>query len=266
MMVETGETCDDGNLINGDGCDDMCQIELVDIAFRMDTLLLRDPHAYTSVFFSCADITGQLNGVFDDLITTDDDGDGNLDLSIVSLFKPFDSGATSTPVDIIFADCTDPIATTTCTVAGTPINSTATNQSAGTCLVPVPGTTGGYSPAITTPDAPCFVTDKETLTIDANGLIITLNDAQVAATYISDTNLTNGLLMGFITEANADATLLPAGTPIVGGDPLSSILPGGTGNCNGGDARDMGPDGSGGTTIGWWLYLNFTSVQVPYTP
>ena len=83
---------------------------------------------------------------------------------------------------------------------------------------------------------------------------------------MSDTDLTNGLLMGFITEANADVTLLPAGTPLVGGDPLSSILPGGTGNCSGIDAREIGPDGAGGTTLGWWLYLNFTAPQVPYTP
>ena len=180
-VTESGETCDDGNSTNGDGCDDTCQIEKPDIAFRIDSLELRDPHAFTQ-FFGCRDITSNLNGEFDDQITTDGDADGNLDLNVVSLFKPFDSAAMSTPVDLIFADCTAPIGTTMCSVAGTPINSTANNQSAGICLVPVPNTTDGWSPAITTPAAPCFATDQETLTIDANGLIITLNDAQVGAT------------------------------------------------------------------------------------
>ena len=65
-------------------------------------------------------------------------------------------------------------------------------------------------------------------------------------------------------EAAAQAILLPSDLPLVGGNRLSAVLPGGAGNdCTpAGDDRDVGPDG---TTRGWYFYLNFEAAQAPYT-
>jgi hypothetical protein len=130
-------------------------------------------------------------------------------------------------------------------------------MASGTCLGTLPGTlTAMYSPEVATPSGPCFVSDTETITITLSGIPITLSDAQVAATYSGNpaTQLVNGLVRGFISEADADATILPDTLPVVGGQPLSAVLPGGTDNCAGHSDMD-----SNGGTAGWWFYLNFTA-------
>jgi cysteine-rich repeat protein len=261
--VETTETCDDGNTDPGDGCDENCQVEIGPTAYRIDSLLLRDPHAFTQVFFFCPDITGQLNDEFAAAITTDDDGDNLLDLSIVQVFRPLDQSAASTPAEAHFPDCTAPMSSTSCTSTGNGISLTATNQSSGTCLSPLANTTGGYSPAITNSTSPCFADNATDLDIDVGGLIITLRSARVAATYVGNPagTLVNGLIAGFLTETDADNTFIPDDIAVVGGEPLSSVLPGGAGNCSSNDDRDTGPGGESG----WWIYLNFQATQVPWT-
>ena len=77
--------------------------------------------------------------------------------------------------------------------------------------------------------------------------------------------MVNGLLRGFITEADANATIIPATFPLVGGHPLSLLLPGGDPpgadrNCAGFDDRDTYQG-----VRGWWFYLNFPAVRVPWT-
>lgn len=268
-MVEPGEECDDGDEMSGDGCSDMCMTEVLPTAFRMTSLTLRDPHAYTLVFgLFCTDITTQLNDEFAAAITMDGDDppDGFLDLSVLNIFRPLAQAAMSTPMEIVVADCTAPPDGTTCAPqpdGDPPIMSTATNMSSGTCLGAIAGTTGGYSPAITTATGPCYSSDAETLTLNIGDLSITLTDARIGATYVGApaTSLVNGLVRGFISEADADATILPADLPIVGGMPLSSLFPGGSGNCSSDDDRDTGP---GGVT-GWYLYLNFQATVVPWT-
>jgi hypothetical protein len=56
--------------------------------------------------------------------------------------------------------------------------------------------------------------------------------------------------------------------PFIGGMRLYDVLAGGImpGSCSVGatpigDDRDVGPDG---TTQGWWFYVNFTAVKVPF--
>jgi len=72
-------------------------------------------------------------------------------------------------------------------------------------------------------------------------------------------SIEDGLLFGFLTEAAADTILLPADLPIVGGQPVSVLLPGGTGNCAAGDDRDTF-DGMSG----WWLYPDYRAEPVPF--
>jgi len=47
--------------------------------------------------------------------------------------------------------------------------------------------------------------------------------------------------------------------PVLGTRTLSSLLPGGTGNCSPRDDRDMN-----GADRGWWFYLNFTAPRVTW--
>ena len=69
--------------------------------------------------------------------------------------------------------------------------------------------------------------------------------------------LVNGLLRGFISETDADNTIMPASLPLVGGQPLSALLAGGTNNCAPHSDIDINQGVSG-----WWFYLNFSAVRL----
>jgi hypothetical protein len=243
-------------------------LELLDepTAFRFVDLDLRDPHIRVR-FLGCRDVTDtallgfSVNGQIASSLTTDDDADGDLDFSPLLVFRPLDQGAETSSVDVLTGACTatDP---TSCSSGGaTPTPSTATNTAVGTCLSPLAGTTSGYSPAITSPADSCFSTDEGTLNLVLADIPITLTNTRVAAEYSGDpaTGMVDGLLSGFISEAVADATILPNTLPLVGGRPLSSLLAGGTGNC----ATTSDKDTVNGV-VGWWFYLNFTAQTVPW--
>jgi hypothetical protein len=185
------------------------------------------------------------------------------------VFRPLDQGATATTaLQIYFADCTAPLASTACKPgAVAPITLTSTNAAAGTCLAPIAGTTSGYAPPITTPSAPCFASTAATVAVTIAGVSLTLHDARVAATYVGTpaTQVVNGLLIGFVTEADANATILPASLPIVGGHALSFVLPGGDPpgpdkNCAATSDKDVDNG-----VMGWWFYINFTAPKVTWS-
>ncbi len=272
-VVEMGEQCDDGNMNNTDACSNTCTITTVTpTAFRMNDLDLRNPHTFVN-FIGCRDVTDtplvgfSVNGELQTNIQLDGDSpaDGLLDLSIATVFRPLNQAGATNPLEIHFPSCTAPIGTTTCRrmpASAAMIPTTATNMATGMCLTPLAGTQGTpYTPAITSPTGPCYVAGPVTVTISLAGIPITLRDTRIAATYVGNpaTTTTNGLLMGFISEADANATILPASLPLVGGQPLSSLLPGGMGNCSSRDDRDMN-----GTVRGWWFYLNFTAPRVTW--
>jgi hypothetical protein len=118
-----------------------------------------------------------------------------------------------------------------------------------------------YTPAITNATGPCYSSNPVTVTINLAGIPITLRQARIAATYVGNPagNTVNGLLLGFISEADANATILPSTLPLVGGQRLSSLLPGGMGNCAAHSDIDMN-----GAVRGWWFYLNFTAPRVTW--
>jgi cysteine-rich repeat protein len=266
-VVEPGEPCDDGNMNDADACANDCTANVVPTAFRLSDLDLRDPHVHVA-FIGCNDVTDNqlagfsVNNELQTAIQTDDDGDGFLDLSPTLVFRPFSQTAATMPVEVHFADCTAPIGSTTCTPGGGTVTmATATNMTAGQCLTFLPGTVRPYTPAVTSPSGPCFVTSPITVTLTIGGIDIPLQDAQVAATYVGNpaTSLTNGLLRGFISEADANATIIPTSFPLVGGDPLSSLLAGGAGACPSFSDKDT----SSGV-MGWWFYLNFPATRVTW--
>ena len=269
------EQCDDGNMVNNDACTNNCMNGVVPTAFRFNTLALRDPHAYTTVFLSCSDITDSflgnaVNEQIRDQMTMDGDNDGNLDFSPTVVFRPLSqaAGATS-PLEVHFAECTSPVAGTSCSPGPmAPIQLTATNQ-ATQCLGVLAGTVHPYTPPVTATSAPCFVSNQATVSVSLSGIPITLYDARIAATYVGNPSnqVVNGLLRGFVTEADANATILPSNLAVVGGHALSYILPGGDPpgpdqNCR--PASQSDKDVNNGVS-GWWFYLNFTATRATWS-
>lgn len=247
-------------------------------AFRLTDLDLRDPHMYVS-FLGCRDITDtplagfSFNGNLQTSIQTDSEPDGDLDLSLLVIFDPLDPEAAFGPMRFGSSTCTAPLGTTVCdpTPDVSLVPMTATNASAGSCLSVIAGTTvHSYTPGITVASSPCFSSGEQTLTLDLNGIPFTLRNARIAATYsAAPTNtLVNGLIRGFLTQSDADNTIIPASQPLIGGLPLSQLFPGGDPpgagniNCASWSDKDLGPDG---VTQGWWMYFNFTATTVPYT-
>jgi len=275
-VVEAGEQCDDGNTDPDDGCT-KCQITpLPPTAFRMTDLDLRDPHTYIALI-GCNDITDpnflgtSVNGLIQTAITSDGDmpPDGKLDFSPTVVFRPLDQSKATNSAEVHLAACTAPLAGTSCKPGANPGTAiTVTNMSGGQCLAALPGTIRPYMPAITNTTAPCFVSNAVTLNIVLAGIPITLHDTKIAATYVGTpaTGLTNGLLMGFISEADADATIIPSTVAVVGGKPLSSLLTGGTtlsDMMNACHTQKSDKDTNNGVK-GWWFYLNFPAAKVPW--
>jgi len=242
------------------------------VVYRITDLDLRDPHLFAPITVPiplCLDFTDDplpivnlaFNASLQDQITTDGDQDGFLDLSSLLLLNPFTTQAVSEGIEIDSGLCTAPIESTVCAVdpMTVPLGTTYTGQAVGTCLAGIAGTTSGYTPSIVEPAGPCFVTVAATFSLPLGDLEVELQDLQLAATFADSptTTFTSGLIRGFLTEAVADALLLPDDLPVVGGQPLSILLPGGTGSCSEDDDRDIHQAESG-----WWFYLNFEAGRI----
>lgn len=234
------------------------------VAFRETDQDLRDPHIYSSGI-GCTDFTDIVNNSLQTNIQNDGNGDTFLDASYMHLLQPLDTvdGGVGEH-DSLSANCTAPMASTSCSADGSAAYASVyTTQTAGTCLAAVPGSVvHTYPTAITNPTAPCFATAASTIAINLQGATVTLHDARIAATWSgAPTNqLTNGLMRGFLTETDANNTVVTL--PILGDRVLSSLLPGGTGNCQSGWTDKDVYNG----VSGWWFYVNFSAAKVPYTP
>jgi hypothetical protein len=240
------------------------------IALRISHMEVRDPHIFSDALF-CSDITGLANALLDQSLTQDKGPptDGSLDINILPVFSPLapDQATTDFALDL-GATCTTPMASTACTSTGAQITSSvATNLTTGTCLTPLAGTTfSGYTPAITSSTAPCFSSAAvDNVDVSLGTVTIHMTNAQIAGTYTgSPTSLSNGLLRGFVSLEQARTTLFPSNLPLVGGKTLAQLLSGGDTACTrpgGGNDLDVGPDG---VTRGWYFYINYSAVQVPY--
>ncbi|MCX7553440.1 hypothetical protein OS175_06080 [Marinicella sp. S1101] len=228
------------------------------IATRVNALSLMDPHLFTD-FFGCNDITDTLNGILLTQIEQDGDGDGFLDTSLNTQFntdQPQYINSKSLSSSLINGLCIDSLTCTTGVVAVSGI-STEANQ-VDSCLATIDGTTSGYSPAVESTQAPCYSTAPVSTTLILNGINIELEDYQQAARYSGGLTLDQGLHRGFISEAVAQTIEFPNDVPLVGGQTLFDLLPGGN-SCSEGDDRDLGPDG---LTSGWWFYFNSQSDLV----
>ena len=242
--------------------------------FQFTDLDLRDPHLFVE-FLGCRDFTDaallefSVNGSLQDTIQTDGDGDGYLDVAYLLQFTPLNQAAATNPLTVGSAQCTAPLAGTTCGPLTGAQASTATLDDAMTCLEPIVGTVRPYTPPVTNPGAPCFVSSPFTLTLNLLGAPLLLVDAQVAATFVGDPagSLANGLVRGFLSEAVAANTVLPPSLPLIGGETLASLLPGydgpgeGDQNCAAHDDRDVH-----NAVVGWWFYFNFPAQLIANLP
>ncbi len=242
-------------------------------AFRISDLDWRDPHLFVTMLpLGCTDITNfdnfgikGLNPAMQLAIETDTDSDGKLDLNYLIVFDPLNqAGAGGTLAFGANVTCTAPLAGSSCSPLSL-LPSYSYDNTPALCLGLLAGTTGAYSPAITQPGTPCFVAALGTVTLNMIFFPVTLRDTYIAATYSGNpaNGLVNGLIRGFITEADANATILPPSLALAGGHALSSLLRGGVNSCSQpspavGD-KDIGPGG----VAGWYVYLNFVASAVP---
>jgi hypothetical protein len=230
-------------------------------AYRITQLEMRDPHAYFSgIGGSCNDSNNIANDALQRPIDHDDNNDGYFDDSQVIVLRPLaqDDGA-MTPVSVYFkAQCTTNA--TTCKPGPlAPGNDTATSAATGTCLSSIAGTVKPYNPAVMSATGPCFSIGAVNVTASVFGTQVPLQQLQVGATYMGSpaTGMMNGIIRGFLTQADADATSIAFG-PFPAR--LSSFLPGGQNNCANFSDKD-----TLGATQGWWLYFNFTAEAVPWS-
>jgi hypothetical protein len=252
----------DQDLVDAGVCAMPDEADCAPTAFRVTSAKLADPHVYVS-FGICADVTGVLNDKLTDQVTEDGDGDGDLDLSLLNVFRPFDPAAAASQVDVGIADCAGPAPGHDCTVdPASSATTAAVQQASGTCLEAIPGTVPSGS-GVAVAGAPCYATGGVDLPLSLAGVQLDLTDARVGGTFSGTTAITNGLARGFVSEAQANAIILPDDLPVVGGKPLSKVLPGGQGSCKTTDGRDLGPDG---VTRGWYFYINFSGEVVSLAP
>jgi hypothetical protein len=97
---------------------------------------------------------------------------------------------------------------------------------------------------------------------------ITLVDSRIGGVWFETpaTEIRNGLIRGFLTEATANTTLVPEGTTgidSIDGEPISELLRGGVGSCSQPSPATGDKEMHNGMA-GWFFYLNFTSAKVPY--
>lgn len=258
-----------GDLIHPDGFEALQ-------AYRIDGLVLRDPHFFASVLIFCSDLTDQVNARIADGLGADADADGLLDSSAMLLFRPLRTNDRPGLGRTGGARCSAPAAATACLPDEPPSLAPMpyAGRSLGTCLAPLPGTVRPYAPAVGSPTGPCFASDaSDALTGHAlaawssllpasargTGLPLPLASVRSAASRRDNPvpGLADGLLMGFLAESVADTLVIEL--PGLGARPLSSLLAGGTGACPSYSDKDVHEGESG-----WWFYFNYTAGAVPY--
>lgn len=229
-------------------------------SLRVSDLLVRDPH----IFVNGTDITDDaslgtsLNGsLIKNSLTMDYDMDGVLDTSILPILTPLDPSAQTAQLDLIDARCASAAMCQASASPGLAAHFAIENHAQGSCLEPMAGTTSSFTPAVTVPMAPCFVTtESRDMTLTLAGIKLALTAAKVAARYDGNppTQLVDGLIMGFLTDAAAMQALLPSWVLLYGGMPLSGYM----------RAQDRDAMQSPNGESGFWLYINFTAVPVTY--
>ncbi len=246
-------------------------------AFRVNSLYLRDPHIFVdfSIFGSCRDITDTphtpfpgttvdaINTQINAAISADADGDELFDLSSVLLFRPLDQFGAVRRLDVLSGDCLADPSTPACVPSPGAIPSISNYASSlsSTCLAPLAGSLRPYTPEVPTIAGFCYTTTASDQLVDFGDFALPLRATRSGGEWDGTDSVSRGLLRGFLSETDADLVLLPPDLPLIGGQPISSLLPGGSGNC----AAHSDMDSFNGEP-GWWVYLEFSAASVPFAP
>lgn len=216
------------------------------VAFRFNSISLKDP---TSGLGGGCDNNDLVNDLLAGAITSDADGDGNLDMGFVLNFPMLDqSDGASGDVEFANAVCTAPDGAGCSLLQGSELYATVyTAMAMGTCLEPDPALSDPSlgDPAEST-TGPCFVTDAISATVVTSTVSIPLTDARMAARFVGDPagNLVEGTIQGFLSDADAAATNVEVmGISL----PLDSLL------C---DAHNDGG--------GWRMHMSFTALTTDW--
>lgn len=241
--------------------------------FRANHIALRDPHVYVNIGV-CLDLTEppgvlgiNVNGLIADAIQNPSDGEFSLNL--LAAFRPLvQPPAAGTTVEIYTGNCTAPLFGETCGPGDSaPAITTYVNQAAGTCVAPIlgttgPGNSGGYVPGVGSSTAPCFGSNPTSFSFQLDVINVDLEEVEFGGTFDGNPadDLINGLIVGFLSEEAADTITIPQDVVIVGGQPVSHVLPGGATNCAPHDDRDLGPGGE----LGWYFYLEYQAHRITW--
>lgn len=250
---------DDGaNNPGGTTCTGNCSPE----ALRLTKLALKDPHVYLS---GCVDITGSGLISVNDLIA---DAIGKGDVNVLMMLAPYGADSGSGSLDVADqADCDSRQNPTSCapkSLIASDLTTTAT-ASGGSCFSADPATLNESYQAPKSASAPCFASRDASLTITVAGLKIPLAKAKVAATFATGASpgLVNGVLSGFLSLTEAAKVVMPATTPVVGGDQLTEHLAEGTSTSGCATVNDTDTAEINGASVrGYWFYFDFEAAPV----
>lgn len=240
--------------------------------FRANHIALRDPHLFVNIGI-CLDLTEppgvlgiNVNGLIAEAIQ-DPDNEGNFSLNLLAAFRPLrQPPLPDGTVEIYTGECNGTLFGETCGAGDSPpAITTYVNQGAGTCVAPIPGTTGpgntgAYSPAVGSSTAPCFGSLPTAVSFQLDVINIDLQDVEFGGTFVGNPadDIVSGLIVGFLSEEDADTITIPQDIILVGGQPVSHVLPGGATNCAPHDDRDLGP----GNVLGWYFYLEYNAHRI----
>ncbi len=138
----------------------------------------------------------------------------------------------------------------------------ATTQTTGNCLEVLPDTTTQTVDPVEPGDFGCWASPPVDFTVVLGSVVqIPLSEVVIAAQWDADPadNVVSGLIRGFMTEADAIATVIDPSTTFIGGQSLKDSF-GHDGSAPGDcDERD---DNNG--VLGYWVYLGFEAESVPW--
>jgi len=230
--------------------------------FRVSTVGLLAPNFYLP---GCGLANDSLPIFIDPALVADDDGDGLYDLSIVAGIELDD------PAGILrFGEGECTTTPEQCTLPTPDFDSPFTSMAQGACYEADASlfvTDSDLGPSAVL--APCVAASGEALTIDLGAFSLPLVHAEVATTTEADpvdTEVTHGIVQGFLTKAVADTTFLPKNETfdalMISGEPLSDFLPRPFFECESTQAYGMSPTGE----LGWYVLLTFSAPAVDSTP
>ncbi len=209
---------------------------------------------------TCADLTATLNTALQasiDAYTT----------NLVDLFLPLQLSRSENPFELhsdpaCVAD-TDADGLDECTAGATSAASVATNHvgDSTSCDVIVPGTLNASYADPNVPSDPCFSTFGAAARVRFAGCDLDLVDARMAAEHDAPPRpdrLTTGVLVGFLTEAEAMTCSVTVTNGCPSSQTLHQMLDASDG-CGVGADRDVH-----GGVQGWWLYFDVTAERVEW--